>query len=168
MGYLPQESSIFKGLTVEENILAVLEMTESRPSKLEETLKALLRDLSLHHIRKSAAVSLSGGERRKLEIARALASSPNFILLDEPFAGIDPIAMAEMREMIFGLKKRGIGIIITDHNVRDTLPMADYAYILYDGRILIEGAPDDIINNRDAKDIYLGESFNFSVSVRET
>ena len=159
IGYLPQEASIFRGLNVEENIIAVLEMNKVPKKKREQILEQLLSDLSLSHVRNTAAVSVSGGERRKLEIARALAVNPKFILLDEPLAGIDPLAVGEMREMIFALKARGIGIIITDHNVRDTLPIADYAYILYEGKICAEGTPDEIINNKVVQKIYLGESF---------
>ena len=159
MGYLPQEESIFRGLTVEENIHAVLEMNNIDKVVAINLVDSLLKDLSLNHVRKSEAISLSGGERRKLEVARSLATSPSFILLDEPFAGIDPIAIGEMKEMIISLKKRGIGVIITDHNVRDALPIADYAYILYDGKVLTEGTPDDIINDEATKKIYLGESF---------
>jgi lipopolysaccharide export system ATP-binding protein len=160
LGYLPQESSIFRGLTVEENIFAVLEIREISEKKKKAILEKLLKDLSLTEVRKSPAVSVSGGERRKLEIARALATDPSFILLDEPFSGIDPLAIEDMKNMIFDLKKRGIGVIITDHNVRETLPLADYAYILFDGKILTEGAPDKIINNDIARKIYLGESFS--------
>lgn len=160
VGYLPQEESIFRGLSVEENIFAVLEMNHTQISDKDAALNKLLDDLSLKHIRKSPAVSISGGEKRKLEIARALATSPSFILLDEPFAGIDPIAITEMKEMIISLKNRGIGIIITDHNVRDTLPIADYAYILNKGQVFIEGTPDSIIHDETAKKVYLGESFH--------
>ncbi|MDR2794473.1 MAG: LPS export ABC transporter ATP-binding protein [Holosporaceae bacterium] len=161
VGYLPQESSIFRGLTVEENINAVIEMNGIKGAKAKELLDKLLIDLSLDYIREAPAISISGGERRKLEIARALANSPSFILLDEPFAGIDPIAVSEMKNMILELKnKKGIGVVITDHNVRDTLPIADYAYILHDGSILVEGKPTDIINDVNAKKIYLGESFS--------
>jgi lipopolysaccharide export system ATP-binding protein len=160
IGYLPQEASIFKGLTVEENIIAVLEMNKVSNKKRKIILEKLLMDLSLEHVRKSPAVSVSGGERRKLEIARALATSPSFILLDEPLAGIDPLAVTEMRKMIFSLKNRGIGIVITDHNVRDTLPLADYAYILFEGEILVEGTPEQIIKDNTAKKVYLGESFS--------
>jgi lipopolysaccharide export system ATP-binding protein len=159
VGYLPQEASIFRGLSVEENIYAVLEVNGVKEDKIEASLDQLLANLSIEHIRKSPSISISGGERRKLEIARALAASPSFILLDEPFAGIDPLAVAEMKEIIFALKKRGIGVIITDHNVRDTLPVSDYAYILNDGEILIEGKPEDIIKDKTAQEIYLGESF---------
>lgn len=159
LGYLPQEESIFRGLNVEENINAVLEVSSMPKKQKKEFLDKLLSDLSLEKVRKSPAVSVSGGERRKLEIARALASHPSFILLDEPFAGIDPLAIAEMREMIFALKNRGIGVIITDHNVRDTLPIADYGYILHNGSVLVEGTPEKIINSNKAREIYLGESF---------
>lgn len=160
LGYLPQEESIFRGLNVEDNINAVLEMNPSMSEKERRNfLNKLLDDLALKKVRKSPAVSVSGGERRKLEIARALAAHPSFILLDEPFAGIDPLAIAEMRDMIFTLKRRGIGVIITDHNVRDTLPIADYGYVLYSGKVLIEGTPDFIIRNDKACKIYLGESF---------
>ncbi|MDR3179605.1 MAG: LPS export ABC transporter ATP-binding protein [Holosporaceae bacterium] len=161
LGYLPQESSIFRGLTVEENVNAVIEMNGLKGAKAKELLDKLLAELSLEHIRSVPAVSISGGERRKLEIARALANSPSFMLLDEPFAGIDPIAVSEMKTRILELKnKKGIGVVITDHNVRDTLPIADYAYILHDGNVLVEGKPTDIINNVNAKKIYLGESFS--------
>ncbi|MDR2781227.1 MAG: LPS export ABC transporter ATP-binding protein [Holosporaceae bacterium] len=160
LGYLPQEPSIFRGLTVEENIFAVLDMKEISKKKKYTILEKLLEDLSLKEIRKSQAVSVSGGERRKLEIARALAINPSFILLDEPLAGIDPLAIREMKNMIFDLKKRKIGVIITDHNVRETLPLADYAYILFDGKVLTEGTPDEIIKNDIARKIYLGESFS--------
>ncbi|MDR1560907.1 MAG: LPS export ABC transporter ATP-binding protein [Holosporaceae bacterium] len=160
IGYLPQESSIFKGLTVEENIIAVLEMNKIKKNKWPVILEKLLNDLSLKHVKKSQAISISGGERRKLEIARSLATEPDFMLLDEPLAGIDPLAVAEMRDMIFALKNKGIGVIISDHNVRDTLPLADYAYILFEGQILVEGTPKQIIKNSIARKIYLGESFS--------
>lgn len=160
IGYLPQESSIFRGLSVEDNIIAVLENQIRNRDQIKDTLNTLLYDLSIEHVRKTAAVSLSGGERRKLEIARALATNPRFILLDEPLAGIDPIAIDEMKVMIAALKNKGIGIVITDHNVRDALPMSDYAYILHDGEILVEGTPCEIINSEIAKNIYLGESFS--------
>lgn len=160
IGYLPQESSVFRGLTVEQNICAVLEMKKLPKAKIKQTLNSLLKDLSLEQVRKFSAVIVSGGERRKLEIARALAADPKFILLDEPFAGIDPLAIADMKDMINILKSRGIGIIITDHNVRDTLPIADYAYLLFEGKVLIEGTPSEIINNEKAKRLYLGQSFS--------
>ncbi len=160
IGYLPQEPSIFRGLSVEENIYAVLEMRKLSKSKIQKKLDSLLKDLSLEHIRKSPAVIVSGGERRKLEIARALAADPKFILLDEPFAGIDPLAIADMKEMINILKSKGIGVIITDHNVRDTLPLSDYSYLLFEGKVLVEGTPSEIINNEKAKKLYLGKSFS--------
>lgn len=159
IGYLPQESSIFRGLSVEENIYAVLDMKKLPEKQRYDILENLLKELSLTHIRKSPAVSISGGERRKLEIARALATNPKFILLDEPFAGIDPLAIEEMKEMILSLKSRDIGVIITDHNVRDTLPLADYVYLLFEGKVLMEGLPEDIINDEKARKLYLGESF---------
>lgn len=160
IGYLPQEPSVFRGLTVEENIYAVLEMRKLSKTKIERTLDSLLKDLSLERVRESPAIIVSGGERRKLEIARALAADPKFILLDEPFAGIDPLAIADMKEMINILKSKGIGVIITDHNVRDTLPIANYAYLLFEGKVLVEGTPEEIINNEKAKKLYLGKSFS--------
>lgn len=159
IGYLPQEPSVFRGLSVEENIYAVLEMRKLPKSQIRKKLDSLLKDLSLDHIRKSPAVIVSGGERRKLEIARALAADPKFILLDEPFAGIDPLAISDMKNMIKILKSKGIGVIITDHNVRDTLPISDYSYLLFEGKVLVEGTPVDIINNDKARKFYLGESF---------
>lgn len=158
IGYLPQEASIFRGLSVEENVEAVLEMNKVSKRKRSVVLEQLLEDLSLTHVRRTSAVNVSGGERRKLEIARALAVNPKFILLDEPLAGIDPLAIDDMREMIFALKRRGIGVIITDHNVRDTLPIADYAYILHNGEVCVEGSPDEIANSKVAKKVYLGDS----------
>ena len=160
IGYLPQDPSIFRGLSVEENIYAVLEMRKLPKPKIQEKLDSLLKDLSLDHIRKSPAVIISGGERRKLEIARALAADPKFILLDEPFAGIDPLAIADMKEMIGVLKSKGIGVIITDHNVRETLPLSDYSYLLFEGKVLIEGTPEEIIKNDKARKLYLGKSFS--------
>ncbi|MDR3156120.1 MAG: LPS export ABC transporter ATP-binding protein [Holosporaceae bacterium] len=160
IGYLPQESSIFRGLDVQQNIMAVLEMKHGDKNKRVEVLEKLLKDLTIDHIRSHPATNVSGGERRKLEIARALASSPSFMLLDEPFAGIDPIAIGEMKEMIFQLKAKNIGVIITDHDVRTTLPISDYAYILHEGTVLVEGKASEIIANDIAKKIYLGESFS--------
>lgn len=156
VGYLPQEPSIFRGLTVEENILAVLEGRYKDSSLAKQKLNELLQDFSIEHLRKVDAVLLSGGERRRLEIARALANNPKYILLDEPLAGIDPIAIADMRSMISNLKERGIGVIITDHNVRDTLPIADYSYILHDGKVIAEGITQDIIKNEKAVSLYFG------------
>jgi len=162
ISYLPQETSIFRGLTVEENILAVLE--EVVPNKVERLhrLETLLAEFSITHLRNVSAISLSGGERRRCEIARALAVDPSFILLDEPLAGIDPIAIGEIRELILQLKNRNIGVIITDHNVRDALQIIDTAYIVHEGTILISGTPKQIIRNKKVQEIYLGTSFNES------
>lgn len=159
LGYLPQEASIFRGLTVEQNIMAVLEIAESDPVARTQALEALLDEFSLNHIRRSPAPALSGGERRRCEIARALASRPHYILLDEPFAGIDPIAVAEIRELVTHLKKRGIGVLITDHNARETLDIVDRAYIIHDGRVLLEGTPAEIVASEEARRLYLGERF---------
>ncbi|MDR0406637.1 MAG: LPS export ABC transporter ATP-binding protein [Holosporales bacterium] len=159
IGYLPQEPSIFRGLSVENNILAVMERIESDKQKREARLVRLLDDFSIAHLRKIPSLALSGGERRRLEIARALATDPVFILLDEPLAGIDPIAVNDMRTLIRHLKDRGIGVLITDHNVRDTLTIADRAYIMYDGKIIAEGTPKEIIKDEKARRVYLGESF---------
>lgn len=158
IGYLPQEASIFRGLSVEENIYAVLEMNGRSSYEARDTLETLLDDLSLKHVRKSPSVSVSGGERRKLEIARALAVNPKFMLLDEPFAGIDPLAINDMKEMINKLKSKGIGVIITDHNVRDTLPIVDHAYLLFEGKVLVEGTPQEIVNDENARKLYFGDS----------
>ena len=159
IGYLPQEMSIFRGLNVEENIRAILQAIEEDPVKRDKQLEALLAEFSITHLRFSKAMALSGGERRRVEIARALAAQPQFILLDEPLAGIDPIAIRDIREMIQHLKKRGIGVLITDHNVRDTLDLVDRAYILHAGQVLMEGPPDDIVGNKDVRRVYLGERF---------
>lgn len=159
IGYLPQESSIFRGLTVEENLEAVLEFQNLPAKQRRQLLEDLLAEFSLSHLRTTPALALSGGERRRVEIARALASRPQFILLDEPLAGIDPIAVAEIRDLISQLKKRGIGVLITDHNVRDCLDIVDRAYILHDGNVLMEGTPDDIVENVDVRRVYLGEGF---------
>jgi lipopolysaccharide export system ATP-binding protein len=159
IGYLPQEPSIFRGLTVEDNIRAVLEITQHSRARREEELEALLDEFDIKALRKSPAIALSGGERRRCEIARALASRPSFILLDEPFAGIDPIAVADIQLLVHHLKKRGIGVLITDHNVRETLGLIDRAYIIHAGRVLTEGAPLDIIANADVRRFYLGDEF---------
>ena len=159
VGYLPQEQSIFRGLTVEENIRAVVQLTEKDRSKWDENVDALLDELNIGHIKKSPALALSGGERRRVEIARALASRPNFILLDEPFTGIDPIAIADISELILYLKKRGIGILITDHRVRETLDIVDRASILFQGEALFEGTPEEIRANKDVRRVYLGEKY---------
>ena len=159
IGYLPQEASIFRGMTVEQNIRAVLELIDPSQEHREQVIDALLDEFAISHLRQSPAVSLSGGERRRVEIARALATSPHFLLLDEPLAGIDPIAMNEIRELIFHLKGRGIGVLITDHNVRETLDIIDRAYILHNGQVLMEGTPEEIIAHQDVRRVYLGEKF---------
>ncbi|MEQ8332253.1 LPS export ABC transporter ATP-binding protein [Nisaea sp.] len=159
IGYLPQEASIFRGLTVEQNIRAVLEVVEENPGKRDALLEDLLAEFSISHLRRTPAIALSGGERRRVEIARALASHPSFILLDEPLAGIDPIAVSEIRDLISHLKDRGIGVLITDHNVRETLDIVDRAFILHDGKVLMDGVPDEIVSNHDVRRVYLGERF---------
>jgi len=159
LGYLPQESSIFRGLTVEENIRAVLEVVESDLGTREVMLSELLAEFGITHLRQAPSMALSGGERRRLEIARALASQPHFVLLDEPFAGIDPIALGDIRDLVVHLRDRGIGVLITDHNVRATLEIVDRAYIIHDGRVLMQGTPSEIIDNADVRRVYLGEEF---------
>jgi lipopolysaccharide export system ATP-binding protein len=160
VGYLPQETSIFRGLSVEDNIRAVLEVVESVHVKREAMLDALLAEFSITHLRRASAVALSGGERRRVEIARALASQPSFILLDEPLAGIDPIAVGEIRDLVSHLKDRGIGVLITEHNVRETLDIIDRAYILHDGQVLMEGAPSEIVAHEAVRRVYLGDRFS--------
>ena len=160
LGYLPQEASIFRGMTVEENVQAVAEMHISSEAKVREVTTRLLEELRIDHLRESPAVSLSGGERRRVEIARALATEPSFMLLDEPFAGIDPLAIADIREVIGYLKSRGIGILITDHNVRETLEIIDRAAIIHSGQMLFEGAPDEVLANPDVRRVYLGDRFH--------
>ena len=159
IGYLPQEASVFRGLTVENNIRAVIEANEERPERREQMLEDLLAEFGLTHLRRAPAVALSGGERRRVEIARALASRPSFILLDEPLAGIDPIALSDIRDLVFHLKDRGIGVLITEHNVRETLQLIDRAYILHEGRVLMQGTPEEIIAHKDVRRFYLGERF---------
>ena len=159
IGYLPQEASIFRGLTVEQNIRAVLEVVEPSKKKREAELDSLLEEFNIARLRKSPAIALSGGERRRVEIARALATRPNYMLLDEPFAGIDPIAVGDIQELVRHLTNRGIGVLITDHNVRETLGLTDRAYIVYAGEVLTEGEPDQIVNNQDVRRLYLGEEF---------
>ena len=159
IGYLPQEASIFRKLTVEDNIMAILEATELSADKRKEKMNALIAEFHVEHIRKRKGSELSGGERRRVEIARALATDPSFILLDEPFAGIDPIAVADIQAMIAHLAQRGIGVLITDHNVRETLSIVDKAYILNNGEILISGDSDTIANDEQARKFYLGEKF---------
>ena len=159
IGYLPQEASIFRGLTVEENIRAVLEVIEPDRKRRERDLDALLEEFNIARLRKTSAIALSGGERRRVEIARALATRPNYMLLDEPFAGIDPIAVGDIQALVRHLTNRGIGVLITDHNVRETLGLTDRAYIIYSGEVLMEGRADDIVNNPDVRRLYLGEEF---------
>ncbi len=159
IGYLPQEASIFRGLSVEDNIRAVLEVAEPDRKARERKLDSLLEEFDIARLRKSPSIALSGGERRRCEIARALASSPTFMLLDEPFAGIDPIAVGDIQDLVKHLKQRGIGVLITDHNVRETLGLIDRAYIAHSGRILTEGTPEQIVANEDARRLYLGEDF---------
>ncbi len=160
IGYLPQEPSIFRGLNVEQNIRGVLEVVERNREQREAMLESLLAEFSITHLRRTPSLALSGGERRRVEIARALASQPNFILFDEPLAGIDPIAVRDIRELVIHLKDRGIGVLITDHNVRETLEVVDRAYILHDGRLLMEGRPDEIVANNEVRRVYLGERFS--------
>jgi lipopolysaccharide export system ATP-binding protein len=159
LGYLPQESSIFRGLTVAENIMAILEITEPKKSVRQKKLDRLLEEFKLTALKGAKGEMLSGGERRRTEIARALAADPAYILLDEPLAGIDPIAVADIRDLVHQLKNRGLGVLITDHNVRETLAMVDRAYILHKGQVLREGTPQQIIHDPAVKDVYLGESF---------
>ena len=159
IGYLPQEASIFRTLTVEDNIKAVLEIVIDDESRRENMLEELLSEFSISHLRKSPALALSGGERRRLEIARALASQPNFILLDEPLAGIDPIAVAEIRNLVSQLKHRGLGVLITDHNVRDSLDISDRGYILHGGSVLMVGKPEEIVSSKEVRKVYLGDDF---------
>lgn len=159
LSYLPQEASIFRRLTVEENILAILELQPFDDETKQRYLDDLLHDLHISHLRDNAAISLSGGERRRVEIARALASQPRFILLDEPFAGVDPIAVIDIQKVISFLKERGIGVLITDHNVRETLGICDRAYIISEGHVLAQGKPEEIINNEKVREVYLGEHF---------
>ena len=160
IGYLPQEASIFRGMTVEGNIRAVAEIVEEEKAAQDALVEALMKEFSIDQLRKSPALSLSGGERRRCEIARALASRPSFILLDEPLAGIDPIAVAEIREMVSHLKDRGLGVLITDHNVRETLDIIDRAYILHEGTVLMEGTPSEIVAHEGVRRVYLGERFS--------
>jgi len=159
LGYLPQEASIFRGLTVTQNIMAVLELVESDKSVRTTRLEELLEEFSVTHLRDTPAVALSGGERRRVEIARCLASNPSFILLDEPFAGVDPIAVNDIRDLVKHLKSRDIGVLITDHNVRETLEIIDRAYILHDGQVLMSGTPEEVVKDDNVRRVYLGEGF---------
>lgn len=160
IGYLPQETSIFRGMTVEENIRAVLEVVEQNRTLRNAMLDELLEEFSITHLRNTPALALSGGERRRCEIARALAARPSFVLLDEPFAGIDPIAIADIRDLTAHLKDRGIGVLITDHNVRETLDIIDRAFIIYDGHVLFEGSAEEVLKSEDVRRVYLGDSFS--------
>ncbi len=160
IGYLPQEASIFRGLTAEQNIRACAELMEPDAARLEAMVEELMAEFGVSHVRNTPAIALSGGERRRVEIARALASRPHFVLLDEPLAGIDPIAVGEIRDLVGHLKHRGIGVLITDHNVRETLGIIDRAYIMHDGQVLMEGAPRDVVAHEDVRRVYLGERFS--------
>jgi lipopolysaccharide export system ATP-binding protein len=160
IGYLPQEASIFRGLTAEENIRATAELVESDAGHLEAMVEDLMAEFGITHVRNTPAIALSGGERRRVEIARALATHPSYILLDEPLAGIDPIAVGEIRDLVRHLKDRGIGVLITDHNVRDALEIIDRAYIIHEGQVLKEGLPGEIVGDRDVRRVYLGERFS--------
>ena len=161
IGYLPQEVSIFRGLTVEDNIMAILEISVADKNQRRERLEELLAEFSISHLRRASALALSGGERRRAEIARCLAANPKYLLLDEPFAGVDPIAVGEIRGLVADLKNRGIGVLITDHNVRETLEIVDRAYILHDGQVLMSGAPADVVRDENVRRVYLGDSFRF-------
>ena len=161
IGYLPQEASIFRKMTVEQNIRAILEISTKDKSRIDGEVEKLLADLNIGHLRHNPAPSLSGGERRRVEIARVLAMQPRFILLDEPFAGVDPIAVIDIQKIIDFLKSRGIGVLITDHNVRETLSICDRAYIISDGTVLASGKPDDLVNNEQVRSVYLGENFKY-------
>lgn len=159
IGYLPQEMSIFRGLSAEDNIMAVLEISEPDRHKRREKLEELLNDFSITHLRQAPALALSGGERRRVEIARCLAANPKYLLLDEPFAGVDPIAVGEIRHLVHALKSRGLGVLITDHNVRETLGIVDRAYILHDGKVLMTGTAEEVVRDEVVRRVYLGENF---------
>ncbi|MCR9158065.1 MAG: LPS export ABC transporter ATP-binding protein [Rhodobacteraceae bacterium] len=159
IGYLPQEMSIFRGMSVEDNISAILDISQTDRHKRRERLEELLGEFSIEHLRRAPALALSGGERRRVEIARCLAADPKYLLLDEPFAGVDPISVGDIRHLVADLKKRGIGVLITDHNVRETLEIVDRAYILHDGKVLMSGSPDEVVRNENVRRVYLGDSF---------
>ena len=159
LGYLPQEASIFRGMTVEQNIASVVELWEPTRADQRGRTEQLMEEFSVTHLRKSPAIALSGGERRRVEIARCLASNPNYILLDEPFAGIDPIAVGDIRDLVTQLKNRNIGVLITDHNVRETLEIIDRAYILYNGTVLMSGSPEEVLKSKDVRRVYIGDEF---------
>jgi lipopolysaccharide export system ATP-binding protein len=162
IGYLPQEVSIFRGLNVEDNISAILDVSEPDRHTRRERLEELLSEFSIEHLRRTSAVALSGGERRRVEIARALAAKPKYLLLDEPFAGVDPISVGDIRDLVSDLKTRGIGVLITDHNVRETLEIVDRAYILHDGKVLMSGTTDEVISDANVKRVYLGDNFKIA------
>jgi lipopolysaccharide export system ATP-binding protein len=162
IGYLPQEMSIFRGLSVQDNISAILEISVPVRKHRQERLEELLSEFSIEHLRRAPALALSGGERRRVEIARCLAANPNYLLLDEPFAGVDPISVGDIRQLVADLKTRGIGVLITDHNVRETLEIVDRAYILHEGRVLMSGTPDDVVQNENVRRVYLGDNFRIS------
>lgn len=162
IGYLPQEMSIFRGLSVQDNISAILDITEPNRNKRRARLEELLSEFSIEHLRRAPAMALSGGERRRVEIARCLAADPKYLLLDEPFAGVDPISVGDIRHLVSDLKKRGIGVLITDHNVRETLEIVDRAYILHEGKVLMSGTPADVVENENVRRVYLGENFRIS------
>ncbi|MDQ7069717.1 MAG: LPS export ABC transporter ATP-binding protein [Rhodobacterales bacterium] len=162
VGYLPQEMSIFRGLSVEDNIGAILDISQKDRHKRRERLEELLSEFSIEHLRRAPALALSGGERRRVEIARCLAADPKYLLLDEPFAGVDPISVGDIRHLVADLKKRGIGVLITDHNVRETLEIVDRAYILDDGKVLMSGSPEEVVQNENVRRVYLGENFKIS------
>ena len=162
IGYLPQEMSIFRGLSVEDNISAILDISEKDRHTRRERLEELLGEFNIEHLRRTPAIALSGGERRRVEIARALAANPKYLLLDEPFAGVDPISVDDIRELVRALKDRGLGVLITDHNVRETLDIVDRAYILHDGKVLMSGTPKEVVENENVRRVYLGEGFKIS------
>lgn len=162
IGYLPQEMSIFRGLSVEDNISSILDISEKDRHKRRERLEELLSDFTIEHLRRTPAIALSGGERRRVEIARCLAANPKYLLLDEPFAGVDPISVGDIRNLVSDLKKRGLGVLITDHNVRETLEIVDRAYILHDGTVLMSGSPEEVVRNENVRRVYLGENFKIS------
>ncbi|MEJ6404909.1 LPS export ABC transporter ATP-binding protein [Yoonia sp. 2307UL14-13] len=159
IGYLPQEMSIFRGMSVEDNIMSILEISVSDRHKRRERLEELLSEFSIEHLRRASALALSGGERRRVEIARCLAAGPKYVLLDEPFAGVDPIAVGEIRHLVADLKNRGIGVLITDHNVQETLQIVDRAYILHDGKVLMSGTTEEVVKNENVRRVYLGDNF---------
>lgn len=162
IGYLPQEMSIFRGMTVEDNIRAILDIAVRNRQKRRERLEELLSEFSIEHLRRAPALALSGGERRRVEIARCLAADPKYLLLDEPFAGVDPISVGDIRHLVSDLRNRGIGVLITDHNVRETLDIVDRAYILHDGKVLMSGSPEEVVQNENVRRVYLGDQFRIS------